>query len=72
MRIVIQLVEYTRVMHVNADKRNIEIDIAEDHEWVKRIGKTNHFDKLVVTPDGKDYLEKFDSIKSTLFTAISR
>jgi hypothetical protein len=27
-------------MHVNMDKRNIEIDIAEDHEWVERIGKT--------------------------------
>jgi hypothetical protein len=22
---------------------------------------TNYFDELVVTPDGKDYLEKFDS-----------
>jgi hypothetical protein len=22
------------------DKRNIEVDIAEDHEWVERIDKT--------------------------------
>ena len=26
-------------MHVNVDKRNIEIDITHDHEWVERIGK---------------------------------
>ncbi|MFZ0557001.1 MAG: hypothetical protein WBL67_12200 [Nitrososphaeraceae archaeon] len=25
-------------MHVNVDKRNIEIDITHDHEWVERIG----------------------------------
>ena len=27
-------------MHVSVDKRNIEIDIAEAHGWVERIGKT--------------------------------
>ena len=29
-------------MHVNVDKRKIEIDITHDHEWVERIGKATY------------------------------
>jgi hypothetical protein len=51
----------SHIMHCNMAKRNIEVDIAEDHEWVERIDKTNHYDELVITSEGKNYLEKFDS-----------
>jgi hypothetical protein len=41
-------------MHVNVDKRNIEIDITYDHkelnEWVERIGKTAN--EICNNPDG--------------------